>query len=128
MLGRLFGIPAQIIPATYQEFNAYVEVMVNGDELTVSKTARQVVEAIFAPPLGPALRIASFAGIGLLPARLRADFNFPWDERHERRLCQLAALSRWLRAHMPTFLCVQPDALIAEWRLRKAAYRPHSPS
>ncbi len=119
VLGRLFGIPAQIMPATYQDFTAYVEAMVNGNELTVSETAREVIEAIFAPPLGPALRIASFAGIGLLPARLRTDFNFPWDERHERRLYWLAALSRRLRAHLPTFLCIQPDALIAEWRLRK---------
>jgi uncharacterized protein (DUF2236 family) len=119
LLGHLLGIPAQIMPATYHDFTAYVEAMINGDTLTVSEAAREVANALFAPPLGPALRMGSFVGIGLLPARLRADFNLPWDEKKERWLHRLAALSRRVRPWLPTFICVQPEALIAEWRRRR---------
>jgi uncharacterized protein (DUF2236 family) len=117
LLGHLLGIPARVIPATYHDFTAYVETMVNSDALTVSDTAREVAAALFAPPLGPALRIASFVGIGLLPARLRSEFNFSWDEKKEKRLRRLAAWSRKIRPLLPTILCVQPEALIAEWRM-----------
>jgi uncharacterized protein (DUF2236 family) len=117
-LGHLLGIPAQVIPATYHDFNAYIEAMVNGDTLTVSGTAREVAAALFAPPLGPALRIASFVGIGLLPARLRSEFNFSWDEKKEKRLRQLAAWSRKIRPLLPAIMCIQPEALIAEWRMK----------
>ncbi|MCL4297191.1 MAG: DUF2236 domain-containing protein [Anaerolineae bacterium] len=119
LLGRLLGIPAQVMPPTYGDFTAYVEGMLSGDTLTVGDTAREVAAAIFAPPLGPAIRIASFIGLGLLPARLRADFNFPWDERREKRLYWLARQSRRLRATLPTVLCVWPHALLAEWRFRR---------
>ena len=122
LLGRLLGIPTQVMPATYHDFTTYVEAMINGDTLTVSDTAREVAEALFAPPLGPALRIASFVGIGLLPARLRADFNLPWDEQKEKRLHRLAALSRQVRPLLPTFICVQPEALIAEWRRQQLGF------
>jgi uncharacterized protein (DUF2236 family) len=116
LLGHLLGIPARVIPATYQDFTAYVEAMVNSDTLTVSDTAREVAAALFAPPLGPALRTASFVGIGLLPARLRSEFDFSWDEKKERRLHRLAAWSRRIRPLLPAIMCVQPEALIAEWR------------
>jgi uncharacterized protein (DUF2236 family) len=112
----LLGIPARVMPATYHDFTAYVTTMVNSDTLTVSDTAREVAAALFAPPLGPALRTASFVGIGLLPARLRSEFNFSWDEKKERRLHRLAAWSRRIRPLLPAIMCVQPEALIAEWR------------
>lgn len=118
-LGHLLGIPAQVMPPTYHDFTAYVEGMVKGDTLTVGATAREVAKAIFAPPLGPAVRVASFVGIGLLPARLRTAFDFPWDERREKRLLWLARQFRRLRAALPTALCVWPQALIGEWRFRQ---------
>lgn len=128
LLGRLLGIPAQVMPATYGDFRAYVEGMLNGDTLTVGNTAREAAEAIFAPPLGPIVRLASFVGIGLLPAQLRADFNFPWDERNEKRLYWLARQSRRLRAALPTAFCVWPHALLGEWRFRRLAQKSQSVS
>jgi uncharacterized protein (DUF2236 family) len=120
LLGRLLGIPAHVMPPTYSGFTAYVGEMLNGDTLTVGDTAREVARALFAPPLGPLLRMASFAGIGLLPDRLRADFNFSWDEKREKRLYWLAARARSLRALLPTFVCVQPASLVGEWQFRRA--------
>jgi uncharacterized protein (DUF2236 family) len=119
LLGRLLGISAQIMPPSYLDFTAYVEAMLASDTLTVGDTAREVAEAIFAPPLGPIIRTASFVGLGLLPPRLRADFNFPWDEGREKRLHWLARQSRRWRAALPTALCVWPQALLGEWRFER---------
>jgi uncharacterized protein (DUF2236 family) len=124
LLGQLLGIPRQVMPATYPDFTTYVETMIAGEVLTVSDTAREVAQAIFAPRLiGPLLRSLSFAGIGLLPARLRQEFHFPWDERREQRLHRLAVICRRLRFWLPDWLCVQPEALLAEWRGRRNVMR-----
>lgn len=126
VLGHLLGIPAQVMPATYPDFTAYVEEMFHGNTLTVGHTAREVAAAIFAPPLGPVLRVASFVGMGLLPARLRADFHVSWDERREKRLYWLARQSRRLRGWLPDSICVQPSSLIGEWRFRQAVVKIES--
>jgi uncharacterized protein (DUF2236 family) len=65
-------------------------------------------------------RWASFAGIGLLPARLRAEFGFEWDEARERRLRQWAAWSRRIRPWLPDAVCVNPHVMLAEWRWQRA--------
>jgi uncharacterized protein (DUF2236 family) len=77
------------------------------------------MQAIFAPPLGPLLRLTSFIGIGLLPPRLRHEFGFAWDERRERRLQRLAAFTRRVRPWLPALVCVWPQALLAERRLKR---------
>lgn len=123
LLGRMLGIPAQVMPPTYADFTAYMETMLNGDTLTVGETAREVAEAIFAPPLGPLIRTISFAGLGLLPPRLRADFHIPWDERREKRLLWLARQARRLRAALPTALCVWPHALWGQWQFERGMKR-----
>jgi uncharacterized protein (DUF2236 family) len=123
LMGRMLGIPAPVMPPTYADFTAYVEKMLNGDTLTVGDTAREVAEAIFAPPLGPLIRTVSFAGLGLLPPRLRADFNIPWDERREQRLQWLARQARRLRASLPPALCVWPHALLGQWRFERGMKR-----
>lgn len=123
LLGRMLGIPAPVMPPTYADFSAYVESMLNSDTLTVGDTAREVAEAIFAPPLGPLIRTVSFAGLGLLPPRLRTDFNIPWDDRREKRLQWLARQARRLRAALPTALCVWPHALLGQRQFERRKAR-----
>ncbi|MCC7359965.1 MAG: DUF2236 domain-containing protein [Anaerolineales bacterium] len=121
-LGRAFGIPADLLPPTYADFECYVAAMLDSDALTVGPAARAVVQALFAPVLlGPAIRLSSFISLGLTPPRLRAAFGLPWSAAHERRFQQLGALSRRLRPFTPDPLCVHPQALLAEWRLRRAS-------
>lgn len=123
LLGRMLGIPAAVMPPTYTDFTVYMESMFNGDALTVSETAREVAEAIFAPPLGPLIRTVSFAGLGLLPPRLQDDFNIHWDERREKRLLWLARQARRLRVALPTALCVWPHALLGQWQFERGKKR-----
>src|SRR5207247_10557448 len=67
VLAGLLGIDASVVPPTLHDFGRYMETMLAGDLLTVSDAARQIVVALFAPPLlGGLARAASFPGIGLL--------------------------------------------------------------
>jgi uncharacterized protein (DUF2236 family) len=121
-LGRAFGIPAELMPPEYDDFQTYVDAMVRSDALTVGPAARAVVNALVKPRgLGTAMRLSSFISIGLTPPRLREAFGFEWSARDERRLQRLGRLSRRLRPWTPAPLVVHPQALVAEWRLRHAA-------
>jgi uncharacterized protein (DUF2236 family) len=68
------------------------------------------------PFFGPIARVCSYAGIGLLPQRLRAEFGFRWCERDERRLSTLTAWSRRLRRYLPGVVCTFPAASYYAWR------------
>jgi uncharacterized protein (DUF2236 family) len=121
ILARSLGIPPACLPPTYDDFLNYMDAMLTSDLLTVGDDARAIVAALFAQPLiGPVTRWASFAGIGLLPARLRAEFGFEWDEARERRLRQWAAWSRRIRPWLPDAVCVNPHVMLAEWRWQRA--------
>jgi uncharacterized protein (DUF2236 family) len=118
-LARAFGIPAELMPPEYDDFQTYVDAMVRSDALTVGPTAQEIVKAMMAPRLlGPAIRLSSFVSIGLTPPRLREAFGFRWTERDERRLRRLGRVARRIRPWAPAPLVVHPQALLAEWRLR----------
>ncbi len=116
-LASVFDIPADLMPDSYDSFAAYVDAMISSDVLVVGDTARQVVKAIFAPPLaGRLARALSFAGIGLLPPGIREGYGFAWSDRREKILLGLARFSRRMRRLTPSFFCVNPHALIVELR------------
>jgi len=120
-LARTFGIPDELMPPEYGDFQTYVDAMVGSDALTISPAAREIVQALLAPRLlGPVMRLSSFISIGLTPPRLREDFGFQWTAADERRLQWLGRASRRLRPWAPAPLVVHPQALLAEWRLRLA--------
>jgi uncharacterized protein (DUF2236 family) len=119
-LGRAFGIPAELMPPTYDDFETYMNAMLTSDVLTVGSQGREIVAALFAPPvLGPSIRLASFISLGLTPPHLRAAFGLPWSDGRERLHRWLCALSRRLRPFTPEPLCIHPQAIRAEWRLAK---------
>ncbi len=121
-LGHAFGLPRELMPPTYDDFQTYMDSMLTSDQLTVGETAREICRALFAPPLfGPTVRWASFVSLGLTPPRLREEFGFGWSAAAERRLQRLAGAARRLRPLIPDPLCVHPQALWAEWRMRKSS-------
>jgi uncharacterized protein (DUF2236 family) len=113
VLARWLGVPKEIMPKSYPDFVAYVERMLTSNVLTISRTARELCEALFGPPL---TRSLGLVGIGLLPQQLRDEYGFRWSDRHEQLLRQLAKLSRQVRVFLPDILCVSPKAWVAEWR------------
>jgi uncharacterized protein (DUF2236 family) len=119
-LGGAFGIPPELMPPTYDDFETYLDAMFTSDVLTVGPQARAIVRALFAPPLlGPAVRLGSFISLGLTPPRLRAAFGLRWTERHERWHARLCGLLRRARPLTPEPLCVHPQAIWAEWKLAR---------
>jgi uncharacterized protein (DUF2236 family) len=81
VVGRMFGVTDEVMPATYADFVAYVRRM-EGEVLAVGHHARAVAAGIFgAKVAGPTwlsgLAMELAAG-GLLPASLRRAFGIPW--------------------------------------------------
>lgn len=123
-LAERLGLAPALMPAAYPDFVDYMGAMLRSELLAVGAQARAIVAALYRPPVFGALAWrASFVGIGLLPAPLRAAYGFTWSPADERRLERWAALSRRLRPFVPDWLAVQPAARHAENQL---SARSHS--
>lgn len=75
----LFGIPASVLPATWDEFVDYFNGVVASDLLVVGAVGRQLVDYIFSMKayLIPVLNRHKLHTAVLLPERLRHEFGFP---------------------------------------------------
>jgi uncharacterized protein (DUF2236 family) len=119
-MARMFGIHPTAMPQDYAAFAAYVEDMISGGSLLVGNQAREIANALYSHPiLGWGLWLVSQPGIGMLPESIRSTYGYQWSAKHERQLERFAALCRWLRAHLPDVLCIQPDAWLGEWQYRR---------
>jgi uncharacterized protein (DUF2236 family) len=118
-LARVFGIPFSFVPDTYEEFAAYMQNMCDGDTLYVGETARVLVQSILAQrSLHGLTRLLYFVGMASLPDKLRQVYGGAWHERQTTKLESSAQFCRRIRAWLPDFMCVNPKALLAEWRLQ----------
>ena len=84
LVGRQFGLRAADMPERWDDFQAYMRDMVDGEDLHVSEEARELaVQIVMRPPVPrrfrPALELANQITIGLLPPRLRRQYGFAWD-------------------------------------------------
>lgn len=84
VVGHLFGVTEEVMPATYADFEAYVGHMVD-EVLTVGDDARSIAAGIFEATIAgptwwsrPTMQLAAAA---FLPARLRADYSLRWGRR-----------------------------------------------
>ncbi|MBV9365333.1 MAG: DUF2236 domain-containing protein [Solirubrobacterales bacterium] len=84
VIGPLFGLREQDMPARWQGLSDYLGAMLAGDTLWVSPQARELgVQIVLHPPVPlaarPLLELANFVTVGLLPARLRRQYGLRWD-------------------------------------------------
>jgi len=84
IFGRMFGLPDEAMPSTYEDFRRYMRRMLDGDDLFVTDEARTTArEIVMRPPVPlaarPLVELANFVTVGLLPARIRAQYGFSWD-------------------------------------------------
>ena len=106
-LARAFGIPPELTPPEYDDFQTYVDAMLTSDALTVGSQAREVAAGPFQPRLlGPTVQASSFISMGLTPPHLREAFGFRWTSADERRF-------QWLGA---------PPADCGRWRPRRWSF------
>ncbi len=84
VIGRLFGLRDADMPATIEDFDAYVAGMLGGEDLCVTDEARELaIQIVMRPPVPlrvrPLLELANFITVGLLPPGLRRQYGFGWD-------------------------------------------------
>jgi uncharacterized protein (DUF2236 family) len=84
VVGGLFGLRAGDMPQDSRELKDYVNDMVRGDTLHVTKEARELgIDIVLKPPVPvtvrPVLEVANFIIVGLLPARIRRQYRLWWD-------------------------------------------------
>lgn len=88
VVGRLFGLRDEEMPADIDAFDAYYRGMLEGDELWVTPTARALgKKVVFHPPVPIHMRwlveSMNFVVVGSLPSRLRRGYQLSWDPVRE---------------------------------------------
>jgi uncharacterized protein (DUF2236 family) len=84
VVGRHFGLADGEMPASIEDFDAYVHDMLRSGELLVTAEARALaIEIVLRPPvplhLRPVLELVNQITVGLLPAPIRRMYGFSWD-------------------------------------------------
>jgi uncharacterized protein (DUF2236 family) len=84
VVGRLFGLRDEDMPATWADFQTYMEDMLASGDLHVTPTAREVgIDVVLRPPVPlkvrPLVELANVITVGLLPGTIRRGFGFSWD-------------------------------------------------
>jgi uncharacterized protein (DUF2236 family) len=84
VVGRLFGLADADMPATWAEFDAYMNGMLRSGDLVVTPTAREVgIDVVLRPPVPlkvrPLVELSNFITVGLLPGAIRRGYGFSWD-------------------------------------------------
>jgi len=84
VIGRLFGLRDEQMPADIDAFDAYMHDMLTGGDLHVTPAARELaIEIVMRPPVAlarrPIVEFVKFLTVGLLPADLRRQYGLHWD-------------------------------------------------
>jgi uncharacterized protein (DUF2236 family) len=99
LVARLFGTPAQVLPGSYGEFQAYFDAQLRSDAITVTQPARQVADVILAASLPAPLRVLApahrLATTHILPPKLRHQYGLRWTTLHDLALPLAGATVRY---------------------------------
>jgi uncharacterized protein (DUF2236 family) len=84
VIGRLFGLRDEEMPATIEGFDDYMRSMLDGDDLCVTPDARELaIRIVMQPPVPvaarPLLELANQITVGLLPRGIRSQYGLRWD-------------------------------------------------
>lgn len=116
LVGKLFGLKENEMPATIEGFDAYMTEMVDGDQLWVTDSARDESLAIVLHPPAPIymrglVEAVNFIIIGSLPSKIRSGYGLSWDPlRESMRLGGAAYTKRVLLPLLPQIIRNTPVA------------------
>ncbi len=116
LVGKLFGLQEDEMPATIEGFDAYMAEMVEGDQLFVTESARDESLAIVLNPPAPVymrglVEAVNFIIIGSLPAKIRRGYGLSWDPlRETMRVGGAAYTKRVLLPLLPQIIRNTPVA------------------
>jgi uncharacterized protein (DUF2236 family) len=90
LVARLFGVPADVVPASLCEFREYFHAQLTDETLAVTPPAREVAAVVLEAALPAPMRVLvpahRLATAGLLPARIREEYGLRWTPLHELAL------------------------------------------
>ncbi|HEX2756684.1 MAG TPA: oxygenase MpaB family protein, partial [Candidatus Limnocylindrales bacterium] len=122
-IGRAFGIPADLLPADLEAFEAYVAAsLAPGGPVHVGAVARELADVVLHPPLGPVapplagLPTWTYAwtlwpAVGLLPSTIRTEYGMRWGSFERAVSAWLVGTWRAWRAILPPGFRQMPQAL-----------------
>ncbi len=116
LVGKLFGLKEDEMPATIEGFDAYMTEMVEGDQLFVTESAREESLSVVLHPPAPIymrglVEAINFIVIGSLPANIRRGYGLSWDPlRESMRLGGALYTKRVLLPLLPQMLRNTPVA------------------
>jgi uncharacterized protein (DUF2236 family) len=124
--GRLFGVPEELLPRSYAQFEGYMHAM-HEEVLEVGPQARALASEILSARawgLGAPLNLGTDTLIGvlaagLLPARLRAGYQLRWGRREQHAFATACLAARTAVPAVPARLRYWPHYLAAQRRLRQ---------
>src|SRR3954467_11375567 len=84
VIGMLFGLLPEEMPADIAAFDAYMEEMLTGGDLHITPHARELaIDIVLHPPVPlrvrPLVELVNQITVGLLPAEIRRGYGFSWD-------------------------------------------------
>lgn len=102
LIGRLFGLRDEEMPADLDALDAYRERMLAGDDLHVSEWARtRARQIVLEPPVPwvarPLLEAANFITVALLPDRIRREYGFAPIPPAALRRAMVAGGAEWVK-------------------------------
>ncbi len=138
-IGRAFGIPAALLPADVDAFEAYLaDSMAPSGPVRVGPVARELGDAVLHPPLGPVIPALNgvpaalyawtlWPSIGLLPASIREAYGLRWGPFERAVAAWLVAGWRAWRPALPEPFRQMPQARAADRRVALAARSRSAP-
>ncbi len=119
LVASSFGVPEESQPATFDDFQRYVEETLR--RLRITEEARSLAEGILYPPVPVTLRPVAaslrLATAGLLPGRIREAYALDWSKGHMVAFEALSASSRTVVPLLPDRLRRWPHAAEALGRM-----------
>ena len=131
-IGRAFGIPADLLPADLDAFEAYVAGALGPDgPVRVGPLARELADVVLHPPLGPVAPMLSglpawtyawtlWPAVGLLPQSVRDGYGLRWGPFERAVAAWLVATWRLWRPILPAGFRQMPQALGADRRIGRS--------
>jgi uncharacterized protein (DUF2236 family) len=131
-IGRAFGIPADLLPADLEAFEAYVAGAISrGGPVHVGPLARELADIVLHPPLGPVAPMLQglpawtyawtlWPSVGLLPPSVRDGYGLRWGPIERAVAAWMVATWRLWRPILPAEFRQMPQALAADRRIRSA--------
>ena len=144
-VGRLFGVPDDVLPRDVEAFDAYVDGMLApGGPIHPTDAAREIAGSILRPPLDgvvrdeladvlgrsaplarralglvpqPAVDLLMLPAIGLLPAATRAEYGLAWGPGERAVEAWLVTAWRFWIPRLPPSFRWFPQALAADARM-----------